>query len=249
MSLNAALMNLFQIDQRLRGLASRLDGAGRLVNVQQTKADQLTRQRDELRTQLKQTQAAAASMETDVQSAEERVEHLREQMNSVKTNKEYSALLIEVNTLKADKSKTEEQALELLSQTDAMRTEVESLEQHLAEVMKVGHAAEQQLNERQAEVGDRLAEVQAQRKEAAAKVAPEALAVFERLADGFDGEALAPVHQDDPRRMEYTCGGCYMQIPMEKVNLLMRDHDLVRCTSCGRILYIEQEMKTGMGVR
>ena len=79
-------------------------------------------------------------------------------------------------------------------------------------------------------------------------VQAEVLATFDRLADNFDGEAMSPVIQEDPRDMEFTCGGCYMSIPPETVNKLYSTQEkLVFCPSCRRILYLEKSMKESMG--
>ncbi len=246
MALNEALRELNVVDQQLRGLESRLDGARRHLRAQQIKLDQLNQQAEELQDQLRHAQASAAGLENDIASADERISHLREQMNSVKTNKEYSAMLVEVNTLKADRGKIEEKALEELGRVDTLKTELEAIQTKIADQQKIKELADRELAERESEVGERLSELRSQREEAASKVPAEALHIFDRLADTFEGEAMAPVIEEDRRRLEYVCGGCYMQIPVEKVNLLISSDALVRCTSCTRILYVESELKQEM---
>jgi len=127
MGLNDALRELNLVDQQLRGLESRLSGAKRHAHAQQLKLDQLQQQADELRDQLKHSQANAAGLENEIASADAKINRLREQMNAVKTNKEYSAMLVEVNTLKADRGKIEEQALEEMARADVLRGEVDAL--------------------------------------------------------------------------------------------------------------------------
>lgn len=248
-TLTDALHTLFLVDQQVRGLESRLEGAQRHVNAQQTKIDQLSRQLQELKDQLRHTQAQEASAEAEAEGFEQRIEKLRDQMNNVKTNKEYSALLVEVNTLKVDKSKVEERALALLTQTETLQEEVSQVEGQLADQEKIKRVADQELARRTEEVSDQLEALKAQRAEAASHVPPDALAVFDRLAETTDGEAMTHVVQEDARRMEYTCGGCYMTIPAERVNQLYSADKLVRCPSCGRILYLDQETKAGLGTR
>jgi len=249
MALNDALRQLHTVDQQLRGLESRLEGARRHVRAQQTKLDQLKQQEAELQDQLRHAQTSVASMENEIASADEKIERLREQMNSVKTNKEYSAMLVEVNTLKADRSKLEEKALEEMSRVDALKSELEQVQSKIADQQRIKDHADKELADREAEVGDRLAELKTEREQAASHVPAEALQVFDRLAETYEGEAMAPVIEEDRRRMEYTCGGCYMQIPVEKVNLLVSSDDLVRCSSCARILYFESELKETMSPR
>lgn len=247
MALTDALRELFLIDQQVRGLESRMEGARRHVAAQQTKLDQLTRQQNTLLDQLRQVQAAEAGFEKEAAALDEKISRLREQMNSVKTNKEYSALLVEVNTFKADKAKHEEKALELLTQVDGLKKQVEQVAGQLAEVQKIKELGERDLGARRAEVGEQLDEVRRRRTAAAANVPGEALSLFEKLSDSTEGEAMAPVQLDDPRRMEFTCGGCYMSVPPEVVNRLYAAEKLVQCPSCRRILFLEDSVKEAMG--
>ncbi len=248
MALIDTLRELFLIDQQVRGLESRMDGARKHVVGQQAKLEVLRRQYATVSEQLHKVQATEAGFENEANAFDDRITKLRDQMNSVKTNKEYSALLVEVNTIKADKTKVDDKAMELLTQVDSLKKQVEQFETQIAEVEKVKAVAEKELEARRAEVGQQLDEVKRQRAEAAAKVPADVLAVFDRLAESHDGEALAPITQNDPREMEYTCGGCYMSLPPEVVNRLYSTSDkLVRCTSCSRILYLEKSMKEAMG--
>jgi len=247
MGLNEALRNLYLVDQQVRGLESRLEGAEKRVRMQQVKLEQLHQQRDELASQLRHAEAHAATLENEINSKDAKIAQLREQMNSVRTNKEYSAMLVEVNTLKADRGKIEEQALELMGQIDAYKEQMAALEGQVAEQEKVKELAERELADRHAEVKEQLERVKAERAEAASQIPPEALGAFERLAETYEGEAMAPVIEEDRRRMEYVCGGCYMQIPVEKVNLLLSQDQMVRCSSCQRLLYLEPELKEAMG--
>ena len=247
MGLNDALRDLYLVDQQVRGLESRLDGARRHVRAQEIKIEQLTQQKDELSNQLKHTQAQSANLDNDIAAADQRINTLRDQMNTVKTNKEYSAMLVEVNTLKADKEKVEEQALELMSQIEVFQSEVEHLDKALEEQNRIKDLADKDLAERTDEVGERLAELKTERADKASHVPNDSLEIFDRMADTFDGEAMAPVVEEDRRRLEYICGGCYMSLPVEMVNKLISHDEMVRCTSCNRILYIEKELKEAMG--
>ncbi len=246
MTINESLHALFLVDQQVRGLESRLDGARRHVRVQQIKIDQLTQQRDEILNQLKQAQAHGGSLENEISAIDERIDKLRSQMNTAKTNKEYSAFLVEVNTFKAEKGKLEDQLLEQMSRVEGFQAELQAIEQQLAEQQRIKLVADKELDERTAEVSEQLNALKADREKAADAVNPEPLSVFERLVETYEGEAMAPVIEEDRRRMEYTCGGCYMQIPVEKVNLLATQDVLVRCPSCSRILFLESELKASM---
>ena len=58
------------------------------------------------------------------------------------------------------------------------------------------------------------------------------------MADTYDGEAVVRVEQQDDRSEAYSCGGCFMGITAESVNLLMTRDEIIRCPNCTRILVL-----------
>jgi len=247
MALNDALRKLYLVDQQVRGLESRVSGARRHAEAQKQKLTNLQAELEQLNSQLQHAEATGGNLENEIASIDEKIEKLRQQMNAVRTNKEYSAMLVEVNTLKADRSKVEDRALEVMGEVETLKERASAKEAEIVEQRKVAELAERDLEQRYSEVGDRLEQLKAERAEAAKEVPADVLQVFDRLADSFDGEAMAPIIEQDRRRMEYVCGGCYMQIPVEKLNQLMTLDEMVRCPSCKRILYLEPELKEAMG--
>jgi len=247
MSLQQKLRELFVLDQQVRGLESRFEAASRRRGAQTRLRDQLKTQYTELSQQLKQTQATAHNLETQVGELDARIARQREQMNSVHSNKEYSALLVEVNTLKVEKSKLEDAALAEMQRVDALKAEAEALESKIADREKLMGQADAEVQAARAEVGQRLDEAIAKRDAARAELPAEALAAFDRNAEAYDGESLAEVEEQNRRSMEYACGGCFIQIPVERVNTLMtRPDQLVICPSCSRILYLGDELRSAL---
>ncbi len=250
MSLQEKLYDLFLLDQQVRGLRTRLDAATRRHNAQNARLDQYRQQLAELTDQYKHAQAEVSTLEHEALGAEERVTKLREQMNSVTSNKEYSAMLVEINTLKGEKSKLEDQALEKMSASDAIKERVDETQGKVDSQSKLVEQALAEVLSAKEEVGVQLDDANAKRDEAAGEVPADVLNVFERLADHYDGETLAEIEEQDRRRREYTCGGCYMELPIERVNaLMMKPDELVTCPSCNRFLYIKQELKAEIGAK
>ena len=238
------LRELNQLDQQIRGLRRRLDAALRRRDAQQRRFDQLNLQRQELETQLKQVQAQANSLESEAGEIDDRVEKIRQRMNSVTSNKEYSALLVEMNTLKVDKGKKEEQALAFMNDLEELKPRLDEVRQELETQQKLLEGAENEVVEARDEIGDRLNELEQQRKELAGRIEGGTLAMYERLVEDTDGEALAEIEEQDRRRMEYTCGACFMSLPIEVVNVVLSKPDeTVICPNCRRILYAPQELR------
>ncbi|MEX2545827.1 MAG: C4-type zinc ribbon domain-containing protein [Phycisphaeraceae bacterium] len=244
MSLQEQLRELYRLDQQVRGLRGRLDAAERRQRAQRERLEQLQQQHQELANQLRHHRAEAHQLEQQAAGLDERIASLRERMNTARSNKEYSATLVEVNTLKGDKSKLEDQALEQMGEVEALQQRVTDVEQRVADQQKLVVSAEREVETAREEVGQRLDQATAERDTAAGQVPPAAKTVFDRLIHSYEGEALAEVHEQDRRRMEYTCEGCYMSLPIERVNaLLSQPNQVVTCSNCGRILYMNQELR------
>ncbi len=247
MTLQEKLHALFLLDQQVRGLRSRVDAATRRLGAQTTKLQRLAQQREELASQLKQTQTGANTLESQSEAMQDKITRLRDQMNAVKSNKEYSALLVEVNTLKAERAKVEDEALEQMTRVDQLKSELAALDQSVEDQKKLVSMAEREVSEAQAEVADRLSSVSAERDAAYAELPQDAQQIFDRTAELHEGETLADVVEESRRHMEYSCGGCYISIPVERVSTLMsRPDEIVACPNCGRILYLNPELKSSL---
>jgi len=243
MTATAKLLRLFLVDQQLRGLKSRLNAAERYLSQQDHTLKEIEAKFGAFASQLRQLEAAAKNDEVEVSGIDERVAALRERMNNSRTSKEHSALLTEINTLKADRSLIEERALGSLGKLDEVREQVRLLEEQKAERLKVRDVARTERDQRAAEIKDRVEELEAQRTEALKDVPREALSAYEERAELGVDDIMAPIEEQDRRNMEYTCGSCFTHLPIEQVSILLRRGDLTTCPSCDAILYMEQALR------
>jgi predicted nucleic acid-binding Zn-ribbon protein len=245
MSVQQKVYELYLLDRQVRGLQTRLDAAQRREVAQQRMLEQLQQQESEMAQQLKQAKVSASGLEHQVKDMDDRITRARDEMNRVRNNKEYSALLIEVNTLKEDRGQVEEQALEQMGLAEQVEAELSGLQAKVAERNKILLKSKEDVIECRAEVGDRLDELSVDRETAAADVPERARGTFERLSDMHEGDALAEVVEESRRNMEYTCGGCFITLPIERLNeLMIRSDQLTFCPSCERILRLTDDLRT-----
>jgi len=245
---NLALVKLFQADQQLREAQGRLDAVTKNVRIQERRNADLSEKLKLAQSQLKEAQVEAANLDLDIRTREVQIEKLRTQQQTAKNNKEYQAFLVEINTGKVDKSKVEDQALKTMETVETLQKEVETLSATLA-------TDSSKLEKMKSEVNDRAASIQAEidrlkpdRDEAAAAVPARALQMFDRMAEYFEGEALAPLTRPNKRHEEYVCGGCHMDLVTDVYNKLHSRDDLIQCPSCKRILYIPDDLPPELAV-
>ncbi|MCZ6836094.1 MAG: C4-type zinc ribbon domain-containing protein [Planctomycetota bacterium] len=239
-----SLLHLNQVNAQVRGLRSRLGSAERYLAAQNRQLEDLNVTRKEVSSRQKHTKATMANFETEMAAIDERIEKLRNELNSAETNKQYTAVLTELNTVKVQRGEVEDQILKEMEMVDTLDTQLAERKEQISERKKVRDHAKNQLEERKSEVGERLDELETEREQAAAAVPGKDLEIFEQLVEIYDGEAMAELFEINRRHREYACGACNIHLPFELVSRLMGAcDDLVRCATCSRILYMQDELR------
>ncbi len=189
---------------------------------------QLEKREQELQRQRKE-------QELELASKEEEARKMQTQLYQLKTNKEYSAKLKEIEGVKADSSVLEDKILALMDEADKSNSEINKAKQFLAEEEKKMNAEKQKLNERSKEIEDKLRQLQAQREQVTKQINNEILSKYERVLVNRDYLAIVKVKDN-------ACQGCFMKVSPQVINLIKMYDNLVICEVCQRILYIEDEL-------
>jgi len=240
----AALLHLQSVERQLTQAHRRLKNRNKAVSTQKQRIKELQEQWQLQHDRVITRRKEGDSLELDLQTHEEQVAKLRQSLNTARTNKEYAAVLTQINTIKADNAKLEEQALKVLQEVDTIRAEADSTngkieleKQHLAKL-------EQENQEEIVRLQGIIDNLTSDRAKAAAEVPSKELAIFDRIAANYDGEAMAAIeiHGKKPPH-EYICGGCCMSLNAEHANALRVRDQIRMCNNCGRILYLEPQVE------
>lgn len=246
MSVTGKLVRLHRVEVQIRGLTERLRSAERYLAQQDTLLASLNTQRDGVRAQLRQVEATYHNDETEANGIEDRIKKLRDQMNAATSNKQYSAFLSEINTLKADKSEIDTRALGSLTKLDDLRAKMAAIDAQIAERDQVRKVALTDRDAQAAGVKDRLEELRKERETVAADVPAGALSFYEARIRVAPDDIMAPLEEHDRRNREYACGSCQMLLPLEKLNALITRGEMTACTACGAILFLEENVREGV---
>ncbi len=237
-----ALLHLQAVERELSTVRGRLRSRKNAVLAQQAKLDQLIAAHAALHEKYLTRRKDGDRLALDLKAREEQVAKFRTALNSAKTNKEYAAVLTQINTLKADNAKMEEEALRVLQDADVVKAQADEAAKQV-EAAKARLVEIQRTNaEEVTRLTAMLEELRAKRSEAAGQVPSPALAIFDRIAHNYDGHAMAAIEiQGSKPPLEYICGGCNMSLTTEHVNALRTRDEIRTCDNCGRILYLEPQ--------
>jgi predicted nucleic acid-binding Zn-ribbon protein len=233
-----ALIKLQSVENQLRAAKAKLARCRRNVIIQENHVRSLQNAYEAKKEEIQLTKLQSDRLELELRTRDEEITKLRAHLNAAKTNKEYAAVLTQLNTTKADNSKIETQILELLKDIEENQAESENILNQVNEAKQkleqIRKEAELMAAKYEAEIED----IQNEWDKMAKEIPAEPLQIFKRVAETYDGEALAVIEKQEGKIEAYSCGGCFMGITTESVNLLLSKDDIIRCPSCTRILIL-----------
>ena len=234
------LVKLQSVENRLRAGKAKLTRCRRNVVIQENQVRSLQNALEAKKEEIQLTKIQFDRLELELKSRDGAIARLRASLNTAKTNKEYAAVLTQLNTTKADNSKTETQSLELLKDIEADEGECREIQE---QIEKQKQTLEQTRKETETMAGKyqaEIKEIQIEWDHIAQIIPKESLEVFKRVAETYDGQAVTTVEQNEEgKTAAYSCGGCFMGITAESVNMLMTKDEIIRCPNCTRILILD----------
>lgn len=231
------LVKLQSVENRLGAEKAKLSRCRRNVVIQENLIRSLQNALEAKKEEIQLTRVQFDRLELELKSRDETIGKLRASLNIAKTNKEYAAVLTQLNTTKADNSKIETQSLELLKVMEVDEAECKDIQGQIDEQKET---LEQTRKESEALAGKYQVEIdkiQAEWDQVAQAIPVDVLDTFKRVAETYDGQAVTTIEQQDDKGA-YSCGGCFMAITAESVNMLMTKDDIIRCPNCTRILVL-----------
>ena len=237
------LVKLQSIEYRLRAVKAKLAKCKRNVAIQENKLRSLQNSLEAKKEEVNLTRIESDRLEVELKSSDETIAKLRASLNAAKTNKEYASVLTMLNTTKADSSKVEEQILNLMKEIEDQQAECHQIQEQINQQQQELESTRKQSETEAKEYETQIKNIQDKWDQATGNIPREALKIFKRVAETYDGEALAEVEQQQGKKGSFTCGGCFMEVPMEMVNLLMTKDDIIRCPNCTRILVLREDSK------
>lgn len=176
------------------------------------------------------SQAVRRDVEKELAATQARLSKYKGQLMEVKTNKEYQAMQKEMSVAEHDVRAHEDRLLEHMEYAETFAAELKTAEAEL-KVEQAEVAREQKaLDAERVELEAELARVTTARTAVVGKLSREALMLFERVAHGRRGIAVAEARDG-------LCTLCHVRLRPQMFNEVRRNDGLYQCDSCTRILY------------
>ena len=228
------LINVQALDTKIAALESEQARLPRQIEAVQAAVAQARDGVQTLKGRLDQNKKDTRAKEKDLEDAQVKRQKSEARLYEVKTNKEYSAVLVEIEEIKQEKAKIEEEVLSLMEMQERLAMEIRDAEASLKTGESQGREEEAQIRQRLAAVEAELDGLRGERGSLSRDLPKDLLADYEKLLRPRGGLAVARVLPVDGGSI---CGGCRMTLTPQCLQEVKQQSALLNCESCGRFLY------------
>lgn len=225
------LIELEKVDREITRLSDEVAALPRRVAaIEEHLADDKTAV-EKVKAAIKGNEAARRKLESEIQSAQQKIAKYRDQSSSVKTNDEYRALMHEVQFAEQEISGCEDKILELMIALESEEKSLKAAEVGLKEETLEVEKEKAEARTRTAEDEKLLAELGTKRNQLRGGVGDSALAHYDRVMRQRKS-AIAEAR-------EQKCRACFVLLRPQTWQEIKSNDQIITCSSCGRILYYD----------
>ena len=225
------LIELQGFDGRIAALETEAARLPKQIEAIQAALAEAKKTAETIRAKVDATKKELRAREKDLEVTAGKRTKAEARLYEVKTNKEYSAALLEIEEIKQEKGKTEEEILGLMEMQEKLGVEVREAEARFKSREEQARQDEAVVRKKLAVVQQELDVLRAERDSRARELPKGLLADYDRILKARGGIAVANVGS------AAVCGGCRVTIRPQAIQELRVATELMRCESCGRFLY------------
>ena len=176
-------------------------------------------------------------LELEVQGENDHMAKAKTKLPAVKTNKEYTAILTEVDAIKEKVSKIEDMELEVMEALEVKAKEIPGVEKKCKE--EDAHFNEYRLKKSTEEerFKQELEELVEKRKNISAQLETVILKRYEKISNSREGRAVAGLREN-------ICQGCFQQVLPQMVIEVKVAEKIHQCEGCMRFLFWDEVTET-----
>ncbi len=226
------LIELQDIDSKLRDLNELLGDLPSKVDELNQQEESIKKSLEEKKERLKVIEVESHKSEVRTAEINDKVNKLKDQLFLVTNNKQYDAIMHEIDHLKEERTTLDSESLAILEEKESLTESVENMDKELGDLSDDLIVRREKLEVAISESAVEKSSLEAQRNEQISGIDDSTFSVYNRVSEARDGLAVVNLSG-------YACGGCGAKVPMQKVTEIRANTATHRCDVCGRFLYSE----------
>ncbi len=173
-------------------------------------------------------------LEKELEEIEIKFKKSKLKLDEVKSNKEYQAVLKEIEELKEVNYQKEEEIINLMEEMEIREKECEADNVKWEDAQRKLEKKEKEALNKLKEFDEEVQSLIRKREELVQDVDKELFRKYEALRANISAPVVAPV-------TDGVCQGCHLGIPPQQHNELMKEDSVQVCPHCARLIYCREE--------
>ncbi|MEC7641203.1 MAG: hypothetical protein VYC17_03515 [Nitrospinota bacterium] len=224
------LIALQETDHEIADLSRRLKIVPQQIEKSRTHLNQEKKNLENLRQEIQAAQKNRNQLEQEVVKEKDHMAKVKIKLPGVKTNKEYSALLTEVDAINEKVSSLEDQELEIMEVLEEKEKQIPGLEKLCQEKEQEFQAFKKQKEEACAQMKNDLQVLQTKRGEIVGQLEEQWATHYEKVARMRGENVVVPLEGG-------CCRGCNQQVLPQLAIDTKLGEKVIQCNGCYRFLY------------
>jgi predicted nucleic acid-binding Zn-ribbon protein len=226
----ANLIKLQELDIEIRNTSVLLEEIPRQIEeIEQESKNSLQIVQD-AKDNLAENQKRRRDLESELQDTKENIARFKRQLNEVKTNKEYTALLKEIDDTTARIDSLEEQIITEMLSADDIEKDIKEASKKAEEIQAELVRKKENILQEKKKAEENLNALEKEKEELLPKIPSDQMKQYKQISRKKNGIVLSPVTDE-------FCTMCHMRVRPQMVNELIAGREIITCENCGRILH------------
>ncbi len=224
------IIEIQRLDTEIREASLVLEGIPRLVQDIDKKIQTDSKLVADAKDKMSQNQKKRRDLETEVKDIKVQIGKYKRQLNEIKTNKEYTSLLKEIEEAQHKVDTLEETIIAEMLAADDVEEEIKAATHRQGQDEESLKKEKLVLDEKMKETEAKFAALNREREALLPRIPREQLMLYESLSQKKGGAALSPITGE-------FCAMCHMRVRPQMLNEIRDKVNVILCENCGRILY------------
>ena len=236
--MNSAVRNLValqDVELKIAALQKQISEVPIKIQSLQAELDRLKQEHEREVARNQELAKQRRALEGGVEMFRTKLSKLKDHQSAVKTNKEYTAILHEIQMAEEQIRGEEDKILEIMEENESLEKALKAAEKDLKAKC---NALQQDIRRHELSVPDleaEIAQMNQARQEMEAGIEADLLGTYRKIAGARKGIALAEAREE-------LCSACHIRIRPQVYADLHQTENIFTCDSCSRILFLRESL-------
>ena len=236
--MNTAVRNLValqDVELKIASLQKQISDVPVKIQSLQAELDRLKQEHDREVARSQELAKQRRTLEGGVDMLRTKLSKLKDQQSAVKTNKEYTAILHEIQMAEEQIRGEEDKILDIMEENESLEKALKAAEKGLKALCDTLQQDIRNQEKSVPELDAEIAKMHQTRQGVEAGIERELLGTYRKIAGARKGIALAEAREE-------LCTACHIRIRPQVYADLLQTENIFTCDSCSRILFLRESL-------